>query len=172
MNEMPTVASLSKPPRRGVDAEALLASLAPVVAKPDTPAPAPQPRSEPKAEVKTESASAAEVTQPRKLKPRKPTVEKPVTKAIDEDEDELTDEPRQKGIKASANRAKLDVEINPGEGSTAIYVRVPRTTHLALKLLALQNQAVMDGPTELASIVRTAIDEYLAKQNRAARKAA
>ena len=66
----------------------------------------------------------------------------------------------------AGSRATLDVAINPGEGTTAIYVRVPRTTHMALKLLALQNQALMDGPTELASLVRTAIDEYLAKQRK------
>jgi hypothetical protein len=117
--------------RKPVDAETLLASLAPVVSRPE-------PASTP---VKREVEPPAELKLPKK---------KPVPKAA-------KPEPQ-------SGRATLDVAINPGEGTTAIYVRVPRTTHMALKLLALQNQAVMEGPTELASIVRTAIDEYLTRQ--------
>ena len=127
--------------RKPIDAEALLASLAPVVAKPEQrpepkPAPKPEPTPEPVAEA------------PKPEKKAKPTPPK---------------EPP-KPEKKPGNRAQMDVEINPGEGTTAIYVRVPRTTHLALKIQALENQASMEGPTELASIVRTAIGEYLDRQ--------
>ena len=130
----PAVRPEPRPKRPGVDADALLRSLAPVVAKPEA---APEP--------------------PRRKKPRPEPSPEPALDPVPEPHD--------------ARRAKLDVAINPGEGTTAIYVRVPRTTHVSLKLLALQNQAAMDGPTELASIVRTAIDEYLARQ-RAAKAAA
>ncbi|MEM7807593.1 MAG: hypothetical protein AAF561_05735 [Planctomycetota bacterium] len=126
---MPTDTSSPRPespPRKrgGVDADALLRSLAPVVAKPEAPADS-------------------------EHQPAKPTKRKAKPAATDSDD---------------RRRAKLDVAINPGEGTTAIYVRVPRTTHVALKLLALQNQAAMEGPTELASIVRQAVDDYLQKQ--------
>ncbi len=143
MNDTSTITTepaFSKPPeprkRVGVDADALLRSLAPVVAKPEMPTEAPK------------AAAPTPTPKPRKAKPAEPTT---------------TGNDR--------HRAQLDVAINPGEGTTAIYVRVPRTTHVALKLLALQNQASMSGPTELASIVREAVDAYLAKQ-RAAKAAA
>jgi hypothetical protein len=125
--------------RGGVDADALLRSLAPVVSKP---------------EMKQE----ADEPQEEALAP------KPVRRSTKTAKQEATqsEAPKQQ---AGRSRAKLDVEINPGEGTTAIYVRVPRTTHVALKLLALQNQAAMEGPTELASIVRQAVDEYLSKQS-------
>ena len=140
------------PRKKGIDADALLASLAPVVAKPDE----------------------SEYTSPRATdsKPEKKPVRKVIKKSAEPTGDEGDEDmPSRKSKNANQRqRAKLDVEINPGEGSTAIYVRVPRTTHLALKIQALQNQAEMEGPTEIASIVRTAIGEYLERQQR--RKAA
>ena len=162
-------------PRRGtIDADALLRSLAPVVAKPEqkfepkveqTPAEAPKPRPS------FGALAVEEEPEPkvRKPKPKKPKPAKPVQRWIPEDDDDEIDAPAAKPA-TGERRAKLDVAINPGEGTTAIYVRVPRTTHVNLKLLALQNQAAMEGPTELASIVRTAIDQYLARQD--ARRAA
>ncbi|MEM6560190.1 MAG: hypothetical protein AAF656_01205 [Planctomycetota bacterium] len=140
----------SAKPRKGVDAETLLASLAPMVAKPEQKAdPTPVHRETPPEPRSERPAPALPVAKPsREAKQQQPAADT-----------------------STGPRAKLDVEINKGEGTTAIYVRVPRTTHMALKLLALQNQAVMEGPTELASIVRTAIDEYLAKQPGTRRKA-
>ena len=148
-------------PRKGIDADALLRSLAPVVAKPESGghpngsgggAERNQSRPEPADDVEAE--------------PR-PVIERPRRARSKADESGFD----AKAVSSRA-RATLDVEINPGEGSTAIYVRVPRTTHVALKLLALQNQAAMDGPTELASIVRTAIGEYLDRQDRRRERAA
>lgn len=140
--------------RRSVDAEALLRSLAPVVARPDT-------RPEP---------AATPEPQPAKAARRTPAPQPAVRRWVPTD-DEADDMPQQapahhtrKPGPTAGPRATMDVAINPGEGSTAIYVRVPRTTHMALKLLGLQNQAAMEGPTELASLVRTAIDEYLRRQ--------
>ena len=145
--------SVARPKRSGVDAEALLRSLAPVVAKPEAaPAPEPEPKPEP---IKAETPAPAKPKKARKAE------------TVDDVDGEPTPAKQQGG-----KRAQMDVEINPGEGSTAIYVRVPRTTHVALKLMALQNQAAMEGPTELASIVRTAIDEYMDRQKRAAKRAA
>ena len=164
---------VARPKRSGVDAEALLRSLAPVVAKPESaPAPAPSPTpvmaEAPKPEPKPEPQPEPRAEKPQPRKPKKARKPEPVDDYDDEDDFEEPIPAKQQGGK----RAQMDVAINPGEGSTAIYVRVPRTTHVALKLMALQNQAAMEGPTELASIVRTAIDEYMARQARAAKRAA
>ena len=132
-----------RPVRRAVDAEALLRSLAPVVSTPDAPRP-----------------GVAEYDEDEET-PRRATSRKAAK--------ESRPEPTRRT--ADPKRATLDVAINPGEGTTAIYVRVPRTTHVALKLLALQNQAEMEGPTELASIVRLAVNEYLDRQRRSTRAA-
>lgn len=100
--------------------------------------------------------------------PEKPKVRKKIKKPAEPVADKTVEPARPAKPASSRARATMDVEINPGEGTTAIYVRVPRTTHLALKIQALQNQAEMEGPTEIASIVRTAIAEYLENNKRAA----
>ncbi|MEL7237827.1 MAG: hypothetical protein AAGK78_03115 [Planctomycetota bacterium] len=186
---------------RGIDAEALLASLAPVVAKPEENSPrasltaaksaeptktAAKKKSAEPASGKSAARSAANSADSRTVlkqitQPAEPAREDEET---DDDVENITRDiaPAKPARKAKAKakakakpsaaagnagqrqRAKLDVEINPGEGTTAIYVRVPRTTHLALKIQALENQAAMEGPTELASLVRTAIGEYLERQ--------
>jgi hypothetical protein len=151
-----------------IDADALLRSLEPVVSKPDAPRPAsdqpPKQRIpiarqavEPAADPVDSAAEPAETALAVRTAPRSTHDAEPVRKQIRQ----------QKG----GARARMDVAINPGEGSTALYVRVPRTTHVSLKLLALQNQASLDGPQDLASVVRTAIDEYLDRHQTSSRAA-
>ncbi len=159
--EMTATLPHAKPPepRRGsIDADALLRSLAPVVAKPEQKA---EQTPEPKPRPSFDALTTQEEPKPKARKAKAPA--KPVKRWVPEAEDDADDAPAKP---SGQRRAQLDVAINPGEGTTAIYVRVPRTTHVALKLLALQNQAAMDGPTELASIVRTAIDQYLSRQEK------
>ena len=136
--------------RSPVDADALLRSLAPVVSKPDFPPAPPAPELSDADEDDESAVEAAPVPAPT---PR-PSVRRAAA----------SPKPQPARARRDPCRATMDVAINPGEGTTAIYVRVPRTMHVALKLLALQNQAAMDGPTELASIVRTALDEFLDRQ--------
>ena len=145
----------AQPKRKITDTDAFLASIAPVVAKPEEPAYRPQPKAE-----------TVETT-PEKPKLRK-KIKKPTEQVAEKSVERSAEPSRPTKASSSRARATMDVEINPGEGTTAIYVRVPRTTHLALKIQALQNQAEMEGPTEIASIVRTAIAEYLENNKRAA----
>ena len=156
--------------RKGVDADALLRSLAPMVAKPDNhSAPAPQkadsdaePARKPVRAELPEPADEDEDEAPRRSPSRKEAKRSKASRSRKGDDEPVRQS--SKPPKGERNRATMDVEINPGEGTTAIYVRVPRTTHVALKILALQNQASLEGPTELASIVREAIGEYLERQ--------
>ena len=129
--------------RSPVDADALLRSLAPVVSKPDLPPAMEAAYADEQGEADSDAA---------------PTPRPSVRRAA------ASPKPQPARARRDPRRATMDVAINPGEGTTAIYVRVPRTMHVALKLLALQNQAAMDGPTELASLVRTALDEFLDRQ--------
>lgn len=139
-----------------VDAHALLRSLEPVVSKPDAAASRAAPPTPP---VQREVSSQPSEETPAAA----PLVRESVAA-------EGTRRPARRSGSGGA-RAKMDVAINPGEGSSALYVRVPRTTHVALKMLALQNQASLDGPQDLATIVRTAIDEYLDRSHSSVRAA-
>ncbi|MFT3789384.1 MAG: hypothetical protein QM770_24925 [Tepidisphaeraceae bacterium] len=143
-----------------IDADALLRSLEPVVARPES---TPTRTKAVTREVTSPSAPVADAISTREAPT--PTVrETPVATR------EVVEPAKRPAKKPAGARAKMDVAINPGEGSTALYVRVPRTVHVALKLLALQNQAALEGPQDLASVVRTAIDEYL-ERNQLSRSA-
>ena len=157
-----TTSTMSKQ-HNPVDADALLRSLEPVVAKPD-PTPSSAASLRPLAPVikptLREVPAPAEEGVPTHTPAREPTASEPARRT-----------PRRATPSSGAARAKMDVAINPGEGSTALYVRVPRTTHMALKMLALQNQAILEGPQDLATIVRTAIDEFLDRNHSPVRAA-
>ncbi len=152
-----TPSPVSKQPN-SVNADALLRSLEPVVAKPDATramATPPRPVQREVAPPPSDDAPATPpATPPARETATSESARRPARRAA-----------------ASGARAKMDVAINPGEGSSALYVRVPRTTHVALKLLALQNQASLEGPQDLATIVRTAIDEYLERSHATVRAA-
>ena len=148
----PTPNTMSKQ-HNPVDADALLRSLEPVVAKPD-PTPSSVATLKPSAPVikptLREVAAPAQEDATPLMPARESSTSEPARRT-----------PRRAAPSSGGARAKMDVAINPGEGSTALYVRVPRTTHMALKMLALQNQAALEGPQDLATIVRMAIDEFL-----------
>jgi len=139
----------SKPTEKPVsrNADALLKSLNAVVSTAEQAVVSPRPASEPpRSEVDQDARDNSAV-------PSTPAL----TLAATDDA-----APARKINRRREPRAKLDVPIDPGEGSAAIYVRVSRVTHFELKVQALQNQATNSGPTDIASIVREAVEQYLA----------